>query len=104
MTVALTAAAYAREPRLVFACGRYEGIDARVVADARTRMPVDEVSIGDYVLAGGGFPLTVKGAGVIGVIAVSGLPEREDHGIVVATLCAHLGLDAKALVLSPAEV
>ncbi|MDX6417581.1 MAG: tRNA (guanine37-N1)-methyltransferase [Trebonia sp.] len=47
------AAAYAQESRLVFACGRYEGIDSRVVADARTRMQVDEVSIGDYVLAGG---------------------------------------------------
>jgi tRNA (guanine37-N1)-methyltransferase len=47
------AAAYAQEAHLVFACGRYEGIDSRVVADARTRMPVDEVSIGDYVLAGG---------------------------------------------------
>jgi tRNA (guanine37-N1)-methyltransferase len=47
------AAAYARQPRLVFACGRYEGIDSRVAADARSRMPVDEVSIGDYVLAGG---------------------------------------------------
>lgn len=47
------AAAYAAEPHLVFACGRYEGIDARVVADARSRMAVDEVSIGDYVLAGG---------------------------------------------------
>ena len=47
------AAAYAREPWLIFACGRYEGIDSRVAADARTRMPVDEVSIGDYVLAGG---------------------------------------------------
>jgi tRNA (guanine37-N1)-methyltransferase len=47
------AARYAGERHLVFACGRYEGIDSRVVADARTRMPVDEVSIGDYVLAGG---------------------------------------------------
>jgi tRNA (guanine37-N1)-methyltransferase len=47
------AAAYAGESSLVFACGRYEGIDSRVVADARSRMPVDEVSIGDYVLAGG---------------------------------------------------
>jgi tRNA (guanine37-N1)-methyltransferase len=47
------AAAYAREAHLVFACGRYEGIDSRVVADVRTRLPVDEVSIGDYVLAGG---------------------------------------------------
>jgi tRNA (guanine37-N1)-methyltransferase len=47
------AAAYAAEGHLVFACGRYEGIDSRVVADARARMIVDEVSIGDYVLAGG---------------------------------------------------
>ena len=47
------ATAYAAESHLVFACGRYEGIDSRVAADARTRMVVDEVSIGDYVLAGG---------------------------------------------------
>ncbi|SDC65355.1 tRNA (guanosine(37)-N1)-methyltransferase TrmD [Actinokineospora iranica] len=44
---------YAAEPHLVFACGRYEGIDQRVVDDAATRMRVDEVSIGDYVLVGG---------------------------------------------------
>ncbi|KAA2260734.1 tRNA (guanosine(37)-N1)-methyltransferase TrmD [Solihabitans fulvus] len=44
---------YATEQRLVFACGRYEGIDQRVVDDAATRMRVDEVSIGDYVLVGG---------------------------------------------------
>jgi uncharacterized protein (UPF0303 family) len=53
----------------------------------------------DYVLAGGGFPVTVKGAGVIGVIAVSGLPEREDHGVVVDALCAHLGIDREKLAL-----
>ena len=47
------AAGYAAEPRLIFACGRYEGIDGRVADEMRTRMPVDEVSIGDYVLAGG---------------------------------------------------
>ena len=47
------AVAYAAEEHLVFACGRYEGIDSRVPAEASTRMPVDEVSIGDYVLAGG---------------------------------------------------
>jgi tRNA (guanine-N1)-methyltransferase len=48
-----SAVAFAQEPWLVFACGRYEGIDSRVVEDARERMPVDEVGIGDYVLAGG---------------------------------------------------
>jgi tRNA (guanine37-N1)-methyltransferase len=47
------AAEYAAEPWLVFACGRYEGIDQRVIDDAARRMPVDEVSIGDYVLVGG---------------------------------------------------
>jgi tRNA (guanine37-N1)-methyltransferase len=44
---------FARAPRLVFACGRYEGIDQRVADDAARRMPVEEVCIGDYVLAGG---------------------------------------------------
>jgi tRNA (guanine37-N1)-methyltransferase len=41
------------ERQLLIACGRYEGIDARVVEHARTRMRVAEVSIGDYVLNGG---------------------------------------------------
>ncbi|HVQ91958.1 MAG TPA: tRNA (guanosine(37)-N1)-methyltransferase TrmD [Mycobacteriales bacterium] len=43
----------ASEPWLLFGCGRYEGIDDRVVRYAAERMRVDEVSIGDYVLAGG---------------------------------------------------
>lgn len=47
------AAAYALEPHLVFACGRYEGIDQRVIEWAAEHGPVDEVSLGDYVLAGG---------------------------------------------------
>lgn len=43
----------AAESRLIFACGRYEGIDQRVLDHAATRMPVTEVSLGDYVLFGG---------------------------------------------------
>lgn len=43
----------ASEPWLAFACGRYEGIDQRVVDWARERMPVEEVSLGDFVLNGG---------------------------------------------------
>jgi tRNA (guanine37-N1)-methyltransferase len=43
----------AAEPWLVFACGRYEGIDARLGEYAAGRMRVDEVSLGDYVLSGG---------------------------------------------------
>lgn len=47
------AAELAEEPWLLFGCGRYEGIDARVTEYAAERMPVDEISLGDYVLCGG---------------------------------------------------
>ncbi|EUA34114.1 tRNA (guanine-N(1)-)-methyltransferase [Mycobacterium xenopi 3993] len=48
-----TARRWSTEMHLVFACGRYEGIDQRVMDDAARRMRVEEVSIGDYVLPGG---------------------------------------------------
>ena len=44
---------YSTAGHLVFACGRYEGIDARVAQHYKNKIRVDEVSIGDYVLAGG---------------------------------------------------
>lgn len=47
------ARAWSRERHIVFACGRYEGIDQRVFIDAAKRYRVREVSIGDYVLIGG---------------------------------------------------
>jgi tRNA (guanine37-N1)-methyltransferase len=48
-----TAQRWSSETHLVFACGRYEGIDQRAIDDAAGRMRVEEVSIGDYVLPGG---------------------------------------------------
>ena len=48
-----TARSLADDPHLLFACGRYEGIDQRVIEHAATRMRVSEVSLGDYVLFGG---------------------------------------------------
>ena len=47
------AQAWSREEHIVFACGRYEGIDQRVFEDAEMNYRVREVSIGDYVLIGG---------------------------------------------------
>ena len=47
------AAELAAKSHLVFACGRYEGIDQRVVEHASEQAEVLEVSIGDYVLNGG---------------------------------------------------
>ena len=56
----------------------------------------------DFVIAGGGFPIRVKGAGIIGCLTISGLPGRSDHGVAVAALCDHLGLD-RAVYALPAE-
>ena len=59
------------------------------------------LAIADYAAHGGSFPLTVEGAGVIGSVTVSGLPQRADHEFVVEALCAMLGRDYQALKLGP---
>jgi uncharacterized protein (UPF0303 family) len=51
--------------------------------------------------AGGGFPIAIRNVGVVGCVAVSGIPQREDHGFVVEALCAHLGKPHAALALPP---
>ena len=46
--------------------------------------------IADYAGHGGSFPIRVSGAGVIGSITVSGLPDRADHQLAVEALCWEL--------------
>jgi tRNA (guanine37-N1)-methyltransferase len=74
----------AAERHLIFACGRYEGIDARVVEDAGRRMRVDELSIGDYVLSGGEVAAMVVIEAVVRLLpGVVGNPDsliEESHG------------------------
>ena len=53
----------------------------------------------DYASHGGSFPLTVRGAGVVGSVTVSGLPQRADHELVVEALCGLLGRDYATLWL-----
>ncbi len=55
----------------------------------------------DYATDGGSFPLNVEGAGVVGSVTVSGLPQRDDHNLVVEALCLMLGKDFAALRLEP---
>ena len=52
-------------------------------ADAR-------LDLSDYAAHGGAFPILVRGTGCVGTIAVSGLPELEDHRLVIETLEAFL--------------
>jgi uncharacterized protein (UPF0303 family) len=53
-----------------------------------------ELASADYASHGGSFPLKVTGAGVVGSVTVSGLPQRADHELVVEALCGQLGRDA----------
>jgi uncharacterized protein (UPF0303 family) len=57
--------------------------------------------VADYASDGGSFPLHVEGAGIVGSVTVSGLPQRDDHNLVVEALCAMLGRDFTALRLPP---
>ena len=54
-------------------------------------------SVRDYAVHGGGFPIRLSDASCVGVVAVSGAPQRQDHAIVVAALAEMCGVP-------PAEV
>jgi uncharacterized protein (UPF0303 family) len=56
----------------------------------------------DYSSNGGCFPITVEGTSCIGTITVSGLPQREDHNLVVAVLQEYLQLTGEDLALDAA--
>ena len=45
-----------------------------------------------YAAHGGAFPITVRGVGVVGAVAVSGLPQLDDHKLVVEVLSEFLGV------------
>lgn len=98
---------------LMFACGRYEGIDARVVEYARTRMEVRELSLGDYVLNGGEVAALAMVEAVVRLIpGVVGNPEslvEESHGAEMDGLLEYpvytkpatwRGIDVPAVLLS----
>jgi len=57
------------------------------------------LTVADYASHGGCFPLRVKGVGVVGSIGVTGLAQRDDHGLVVEVLAEQLGLSLEVLGL-----
>lgn len=69
---------------------------------ARQKTTLEEkflLSPSDYAAHGGSFPLHVRKTGVVGAVTVSGLPQRDDHAMVVAALCRLLGKDVETLRL-----
>ncbi|MGA7622829.1 MAG: heme-degrading domain-containing protein [Candidatus Acidiferrales bacterium] len=62
------------------------------------------LDIKDYAPHGGCFPINLVGTGCVGTITVSGLPQREDHNLVVAVLQDHLNLSSEDLALDAIQV
>ena len=51
----------------------------------------------DFAAHGGGFPIWLAGTGPVGTVVLSGLPQRQDHGLVVDALATLLGIDVPRL-------
>lgn len=66
------------------------GIGLKLAASGETLEGRYGLSLRDHAAHGGGFPLILEGMGCIGAITVSGLPQVEDHGLIVQTLEALL--------------
>jgi uncharacterized protein (UPF0303 family) len=65
--------------------------------DGQTLQARHGLALADYAAHGGGFPLVIAGSGMVGTIVVSGLPQREDHELVVASVAEVLGVDVVPL-------
>lgn len=101
----------ADEQHLLFACGRYEGIDQRVIDHASERWRVEEISLGDFVLNGGEVAALAVVEAVVRLIpGFMGNPEsliEESHGAdglleypVYTKPASWRGLDVPSVLLS----
>ena len=68
-------------------------IGLQLAAAGRTLADLGALPERDYAVHGGAFPIFVRGAGCIGAVAVSGLPQRDDHKMVAAALARVLDQD-----------
>ena len=83
-----------RKVRVVRRFGRSSlavGTELRV--EGRTIEEAYLLDEAEYAPHGGAFPVAVKGVGVVGTVAVSGLPQAEDHALVVRVLREFLGVE-----------
>jgi uncharacterized protein (UPF0303 family) len=83
----------ARFHRSSYAIGLKEKINGASLLESQG------LPLADYATHGGSFPLTLAGAGVVGSVTVSGLPQRLDHELVIEALCDLLDRDYEKLRL-----
>ncbi len=77
--------------RSTYAVGR------KLERDGATLPDRHGISEADHVAHGGGFPIVLRGTGMVGTVIFSGLPQRDDHNLVVDALAEVLGVDVPRL-------
>lgn len=79
--------------RSSYALGRQLARDGKTLAD------LGALPERDFAVHGGGVPIFVSGVGCVGAVTVSGLPERDDHRVVVEAMAKVLGRDIADIAL-----
>lgn len=77
--------------RSTYAVGR------KLERDGGTLKTRHSLSEADYAAHGGGFPIWLEGTGAVGSVVLSGLPQRDDHNLVVDALATLLDVDVPRL-------
>lgn len=77
--------------RSTYGLGRYLESEGTSLLE-RHGLPFSE-----YVAHGGGFPIRLTNSGVVGFIGISGLPQREDHKVIVEVVSEFLGVKVPML-------
>jgi uncharacterized protein (UPF0303 family) len=82
-----------RFQRSSYALGR------KLAQEGKTLSDLGALPERDYAVHGGAFPILLRGTGCVGAVTVSGLPQREDHRMVVDALGKVLGVELRDIAL-----
>ena len=80
-----------RFARSSYAMGRLLELEGRTLEERHG------LTLADYAMHGGGFPILLAGTGLVGCVVASGLDQRTDHAMVVRALAEVFGLDVPEL-------
>jgi uncharacterized protein (UPF0303 family) len=81
-----------RKANVVLRRHRSSMLAGETLKSGRSQWPDAAMEVKHFALRGGGFPVRVRGVGVVASIAISGLPSHQDHDMIVTTLAEHLGV------------
>ena len=74
-------------------------VGLQLAAKGETLEALRGLPTADFAAHGGSFPIKLRGTGCVGAVTVSGLPQRQDHALVVAVLAEFLGQETQQLAL-----